>query len=526
MGRKVGSKKILALALVLCGYTSSHASVSWLQSTLTDSMPLMTDRVLDFDPEILNPHRVRVVYKRTIQVNGLAAVPHPAGSGFTVRVLGIDSHVLIGMRDRSSPLFSTIEEFPCTAKPDDRYATYEQTVLASQKKAAHWHQIVKNALPKIEMALESVREPVESMAEARAKVILGSWTKRLQNDWMEWDRIDSRAAEWKYYQTEAQKLTEPCKYKSRGFKPWSEIMDPVPENPRVSEPLSRSPARRVGKGEWTIRLGLSAANLKLSGQFLVDPESSFSTVSPDWLSGQGMEEFLIEDPGKRIVKIKRREQTKLAKIVVFPEVEASGQKIGIEEFGIMDSDEYKPPEDFDVCCDGILGVDFFRKNVVQFDSSAPLGGVLIWPRSNYRAPTGYSWKEFGVEGDGSLPSHILSDLKSNTPMIVDLPHGRVWYPPQMMPKPKPKRSGLVLKFMTEKNARVLKVMSIDPKSKAGALIKQGIAVGMNIQRIADFTVRYLNQWTIDEILKGSWGDEIVIEYRTKDDQPVKVKFTL
>lgn len=525
MGRKAWAEKISNVVLLLvlvCTSLSSHAGVSWLQSTVTDSTPLVTDRVLDFDPEILNPHRTRIAFKRTIQINGLTAVPHPAGSGFTVSVVGLDSHVMIGIRSPESPLFSPIEEFPCSPLPDDRFATYEQTSLRAPKKADRWHTIVKQALPRIELALQSIREPVESMAIARAHIIIHSWMKKLQIEWTEWERTDSRADEWKVYQAAAAKLTEPCKYKKRGFRPWTEIMDPVPENPTRTEPLARSPARRVGQGEWTLRINAQAIGIKINGQFLLDPEASMSIVSPDWLDSQGVEEFLLEDPGKRIVKVSRKGRDKLTKVLVLADVETSGQKLGIDEFAALNVDEYKMPEDFDICCDGVLGVDFFRKNVIQLDTSAPLGGVLIWPRSNYRAPTGYQWVELSLDADGSLPKKILSQMRSHVPMILDLPHGRVWYPPTSeapKPKKKVKSAGIKLKFVMEKGSRYLRVVSLDRKIP-------GITEKMNILRISDFFVRYLNQWTIDEILKGAWGDEIELEYRDSKDVNHKVKFTL
>ncbi|MCM0605545.1 MAG: hypothetical protein KA715_05595 [Xanthomonadaceae bacterium] len=528
MGRKIRSQKISTLVLAFFALVSieAHAGVSWLQSTVTDATPLLTDRVLDFDQDILNPHRTRVAFKRYIQVNGLAAIPYPTGSGFSVSVVGIDSHVLIGARAPSSPLFSPIEEFPCSLQPDERFAMYEPTIARSQKKADRWHAMVKQSLPKIEFALQSIREPVEKMAIARAEIIVNSWTKRLQTEWTEWNNNDSRADEWKHYQLAAAKLAEPCKYKKRGFRPWAEIMDPVPESPKVTEPLARSPARRVGQGEWTLRVNAQALYTKINGQFLLDPSSSMSVISPDWLEAQGVEHYLLEDPGKRTVHVQRRNRENLTKILLLSHFESSGQQLGLDEFALLNVDEFKTPEDFDICCDGVLGLDFLRKNVIQLDSSAPLGGVLIWPRSNYRAPTGFRWNELGIEPDGSLPKKITAEIRSNTPMIIDLPHGRVWYPPSETAKKKPKYSGLKLKYVMEKGSRVLKVISIDPKSKAEALRKFGITEKMNLARIGDFTARYLNQWTVDEMLKGVWGDEIVIEYRDSKDQNQKATLKL
>lgn len=527
MGQKTISRILQAL-IITGAINSAHADLQWSESIRTESEPLTTDRVLDLDASILRPHRTRFVIERKMSLSSVSAIRHPKGSGFAVSVHGMENDVHVYFRDSDSPMFNKIENFPCGSAYDDRFATEEQTRFQGQKWAKDWGRKAKKALGSLELSLKTIREPAEAMAVSKARLIADAWYRKLNREWKVEFNDRSPAEEWSAYQAQAQSQGF-CKksVKKTALRSWKEMMDPPAENVKSTQPLARSPARRAGKGDWIIRVNAMAAGTGINGQFVIDPQANQSFISPDWLETQGVEEFLIEDFGKTILRIKRKGRVFLSKSLFLVQPQTSGHFLGISEFGSHEIEDFRPPDDFDRCCDGVLGTDFLLRNVVQFDTSAPLGGILIWPRSDYRAPTGYRWEEVSIEADGTLPGVVAKKIKSNQPLILGLPHGRIWYPSTLDIDVNAKGgSGLKLSYEMSGFTRNLKVISIDPKSPAKVLLKAGLKPGATLWRISDFTVKYLNQWTIDEILRGVWGKKITIEWRDKKDHTKKAVIQL
>ena len=467
MGRKTFAQAIQALSLATVFFAASqaHAELQLTERIQEATTSLTTDQVLDEDIRTHNPHRVRYVVHRELKLAPIQAVPlskdasHAKEQSYGVAVGSLENSVSLLLRPLGSSLYRSMEFFPCTDQPDARFATEDETRAEAAKWVQVWQKKVKGAVFSLESGLMKIREPSEALAVAKAQLVLENWEKTLRAEFDAEVQNDARKSEWKIYKQRAASMGL-CKsgIAKESLPAWKDMMEP-PSEIVATAPLVRSPARRASHGDWVLRVNASAAGIKINGQFLIDLSSSSSLLSPGWLESQGLDSDLLETFGKSIRSVKRRGKVSLTKNLILARPETSGFPLGITEFGSQTVDVFSPPADFDSCCDGVLGADFFSINVVQFDSSAPLGAVLIWARKNYRPPTGYRWEELALNADGTFPDWVVQKIRGTDSVVLDLPHGRIWYPPvtELTDKKQIPPLGLKLEFVMKGLDRFLKI---------------------------------------------------------------------
>ncbi len=130
-------------------------------------------------------------------------------------------------------------------------------------------------------------------------------------------------------------------------------------------------------------------------------------------------------------------------------------------------------------------------------------------------PTGMS--ELGLLGEKTPGMTVGMSLLGQTSFTLDLPHGRIWFAPGSLPlKEKSKNtSGLRLTYELQDNDRLLRVTSLDPRSPAHALGRDGLRPGMVVTQVDFKPVEEMDQWEVNQRLSGIYGSRVTLQWKTK-----------
>jgi len=348
--------------------------------------PVNTDQIFKHDPQLVNPHQARWVLSRKVQLKGMD-VRHLGRNRFGVHTEGVDSKALGYVRG-NGPWYSNWSEFPCATKQNEIFATAEGARHAVDAAAQYWEELVKSQLYALSRKLSEVSGSSPEVALKEGLQIYQAWLRKLEKQWRQ--KGDSRvySAEWHFYQKQAaqsnlcgiRKKVHPPVSLARSFR-----IESPPPFPSLSEgwvkPLARAPVRRWD-GLYSIRLNIEIGSQVLSGQFLIDSDTPHSVISSIWLENEGVLPSLIRNFHIPPEPISVMGTSDIAPVAEVDRVTMSGFPIDLSEFHIYDTDFFLPPQFTAPCCDGVLGSDFLRKYVVQFNPGPP-NEFLIWPREGF-----------------------------------------------------------------------------------------------------------------------------------------------
>ena len=516
--------------------------------------PLTTDLVGDLDPTWLNPHLRRWFLHRHVRLLQGKTVRSPSGYGYELR--GLELKTVGYGRALQSGWYQQLHSFPCSARPDDLegfegFATWEGSQHAAAWAAHQWEELVSFQTSRLVIQLARIQSATSARAQLLGLECIDSWSQTLDAAWRSQIRRSVRLKEWKDYQTQAaeQNLCLDKKVLDSPLNLLNQLTQARTPTPRaLGLPLARLPSRRW-RGQFSVHTSLLIQNLILNGKFLIDSSARHSTVSPQWLKAQGVHfvpERLNDGLGIRV------DEARLGRYT-----------LPFREFLLKESqDLFGPPREVAACCDGVLGLDFLRRQPVEFRSTLPFE-VILYPRAqfdpqdwnkfrpsdksllpllgmeretgewvspailplvNSTHPSAWQWsigesiftrtKKLPARSEGVLGVHYTSGGGS---FILDIPHGKVWLEP--FPKHQHRdypanRTGLSLHYDFRNGDRALLVTAIRPASPAYRALHPRMRVGHAILEIDEIPVSDLDEWQVERHLAGDYGTQVKLSWTT------------
>lgn len=99
-------------------------------------------------------------------------------------------------------------------------------------------------------------------------------------------------------------------------------------------------------------------------------------------------------------------------------------------------------------------------------------------------------------------------------MILDLPHGRIWFPQPALGLPiRENRTGLALYFDYSQGERVLKVGSVRPTPLIRPLLQEGLQPGDQVLEVDQKPADESDLWEIDQRLGGAFGPSVQLKWK-------------
>ena len=374
--------------------------------------PLTTEKAWDLDPKELNPHRARWLVHRKVELLDLQPVllegKQKIEAGYGVISSGIKAETTLYVRGPGN-WYQLFSQFNCQPEPQPGFSTREGSIEAGKTAAELWQELLAEEKLKLSLALDRIVAQRAEDAVEQGQVLFRIWLEGLHLEWQAKDLRQARLNEWRYYLTQAHQdpvVSQICKNRlSHKIAPvpfdWSNALEPPPSEPQTKL-LARAPARRWS-GLFSVRISALFGDKTLNGQFLVDSGAAASTLSPDWLLSQGINPALVEIPDGRVQRVAWSGGSGLAKRAQAFQVSLAGYPLPLNEFLLMKSDLFEPPNYPANCCDGILGVDFLRKFAVQLTPQPPFE-LQLYERKDFNP--GQTWKsaEVFITPHGELES--------------------------------------------------------------------------------------------------------------------------
>lgn len=479
---------------------------------------LTTDRLGALDPVQKNPQLQNSLLYRMVQLAGVSAQKLETGR-FRVSAEGL----LVTSRGYlrgDGPRFQKLDAFPCVAQPKLEQGIYFGTHEGARNTLAAGHEdwlaVLGDEKIKLALLLGKIESATEAGARDLAEKVFQTWLKRVDRQWRRTSVEHLRSLEWKSYlqQAHAAKICPKKKTQVQPSKP--EYLDPIQgEPPAVTQIQARIPAR-LWEGHFSIRVDFVVGDRSLNGRFLIDSGALHSVLSPVWLESQGIYPAWVSSPELMPARVRwsipgQEGEGVLANWVHFDHVRVSGFKIPVQDFLLMDTDFFAPPEFVGSCCDGVLGVDFLRSFPLEFQADAP-SELRIWPRENFHWGPDSTWKEF-TETESGFSSKMPIPTKGK--VTLDLPHGRIWFSKDFEDQKPQNKSGLNLVYKSIRGDRMLVVAQIKPGSPAASLIRQGMKVGTVITQLDSQDPSELDLWQVNRRLGGAYGDRVSLQWETR-----------
>jgi hypothetical protein len=550
---------ILLSVSVSVANASTH-SLDFRSSTSTSPDPLSTEDFQVYDPGVLNPHLQRWALERSVELMGLVAVKVSARiqgeivSTYKVTAQALDTQSMIHLR-ADGPWYQSLEQFPCKERlPSPEFSTLEGARNTATAAAKIWNDILVDKKGQLEKNLSRVTLTSSAEALDAGQRVFKEWLGSVDAQWRA--RVASEAvyAQWRADRKQADSRGF-CKEGSRAnaTEIWPDTWAEAAASEPASQPIFRAPAHRVG-GYFTIRLELRVGFRSVSGEFLIDPGSPTSVISPSWLLAQGLPPMWVEIPEALPTPVRVHAgdgADGLAKMAFFDQVTASGYTLGIQRFQVFDvSTLFDEPGSPTSCCSGVLGQDFLSRYVLEFHPESPME-VLAWPVKAYAPKPSskalakgldeYQWVELRRIAAADRNEHFITacsprvralgsskysaklcqdpveGLKASVgSMVFDLPHGRLWYSQDELSAPVYKNlSGLGLDFVYENKNRVLVVESMGKTTAVQTLMRAGLRKGDTILSIDGVPSSSLSLWEIRRRLSGVYGDQVLITWKNQ-----------
>jgi hypothetical protein len=372
-------------------------------------LPLTVEQVWALDPSQTNPHLQRWVVSRRVDLVGLKATPIE-NAKYRAAASMIDSAVEAHVRGPGA-WFQDLAQFSCKKKSDSAFETITGAQLAATNAGDLWAAQLKEQRYTLALLLSRVKAESPVVALHQGEMVFRQWLKMVESRWRVQVALKVRDEEWNFYLKEAadQDIC-PRKMAAAEMGPlWKLNADPiVGEPPTVPEILARAPAR-MWNGLYSVRLLVTVDGKALDGRFLIDSAVNQSIISPSWLESQGVYPALTLIPGLPPKRVElggltnAQGDSSLGRMAWVDRVELSGMKLPMNEFLLLETDFFSPPENLGTCCDGVLGNDFLRLYPIQMQSQAP-PEVRVWPREKFHWSSDTPWLEVSESPSGKLVS--------------------------------------------------------------------------------------------------------------------------
>ncbi|MBN23321.1 MAG: hypothetical protein CL678_18695 [Bdellovibrionaceae bacterium] len=528
--------------------------------------PLTTESVWKWMPEEENPHRRRWALRRKLEIEGLDAIQK--GKNWVLKADIVIARTRIYLRP-SGPWYSTMDQFSCFKKFGDRFATAEGTAFASKLEAQAWGAHLKKRIYDLQNQLSRVRSDSKTQTMITGQKIFKNWLIGLERSWRDKNLKSIRVQEWKHYLLLARKTHSCKKNKGTAPLPWKDQMEALGKASGNDQRIGRVPARLWG-GAFSIRASFEVnPGVQFIGKFLIDPSLDRSLISPVSLENQGVSRKLLNRWIHRKEDFHWRGKKASFQKIPVQNFEVSGVSVSISELGLSPTLIFQPPEYVSTCCDGVLGKDFLRQFVVEFDRSVP-SHIFLWKRSGFalkktpwieissdslgRIVSECSWKtkirtyrvptylrmgktssvvfskktnqkiDLSCNGvplfnsvfskEEGLDTSIGMGLLSERRLFLDLSHGRLWIGEPLINDSARKLSrSIELKFEYENGKRVLRVKRIKKVSPYKEAIAKGLGVSTRILKINGTDVDELDLWQVQQKLCGQATSEVSLLFK-------------
>ncbi|MBI3535320.1 MAG: hypothetical protein HY072_07530 [Deltaproteobacteria bacterium] len=367
---------------------------------------LTTEKAWEVNPKSPNPHLQRWALNRDVHIEGLRATEKANSKNntiFHVQADGVISATKIYLRT-DGPWFRDFSEFQCDTTPNSWFSVKAGNKIAAVYAATLWHEILKTKKDILELLLQKVSASSSEIALLKAKLLFNFWYETTEKEWLDKVSALARKEEWQYYLKFARE-NKICnqKQKNTSTPPPAEALVELPNEAMQKVLLTRAPARRWG-GRYSVRLTLDVSDKILVGQFLLDTGTQESIVSLLWLEGQGIPSELVLVKEVLPKKILWTFGTGVVQQGVVLRTHLSGYALFLKTFSLLDVELFGPPSFAAACCDGVLGMDFFKNYVVELDPRAPTE-VKIWDKNGFSGGSDYFWIEVSQNNYGDFKSH-------------------------------------------------------------------------------------------------------------------------
>jgi hypothetical protein len=508
--------------------------------------PLTAQDLREWEPFRVNTYRALDAVRVTVAWRSLRVEQAEKGlPGFVAKAEGVESIVEWGMRGQG-PWFG-----PRAGCDSVR----EFVALEAQARAERLARALRAALPKLQKMLAEISRAGSSLeAQIFAADVLENWVSH--------ERADFIVAESKRVLSTNARACTPHATEWAAWSDAHRVRDPG------AQPLARVPLTWFGTA-LTAKVGLDVGGRKISGRFLLDPSSSQSLVSAEWVRNQGIWLFEVLREGIRPATFQASWGKGTGIPLEFDHVEISGHSVPVRQFLSAES-ELLFDEDLFArgCCDGVLGRDVFRHLSVEFelgatprmliwppeDASLPLGAAFLesfessvqgvvspcgtgevrWmffvpqsrqpkksPRREMRTCSGV---EIETESGQVAPFQTLADR-----FFLDLTRGRVAWISRVALRHRTNPSGFeVAARWVKGEGRRVEITRITPRSPAGALAAElGIRPGAAIVKVNGRDIGDLDAAQVEAILSGRDGDRVQIWVDAKKrSAPVAMSISL
>lgn len=370
--------------------------------------PLTTEQVWSIEPEELNPHRLRWALDRKTELRGLRAIESKRGK-YKVEGRAIHATTTLHIRGEG-PWYQPIESFGCWNEPVTWFATREGAENAGVAALKSWKSHLESSLPLLHQLLDQLSESNAGIAMLKARYLFRAWLEKTEQEWRAEAPAKARMAEWRSYLETANRrgVCKPGSRPKEATRPsWEARMEPPAAKPIPPQLVARAPAKRI-QGFYTIKVGVNIAGKTLVGQFLVDTGASVSVMSPSWLLSQGINPKLLVVPGAKPQPVTHSGGRAMATRIEVDGIEVAGLVAPINDFLLLQTDLFSPPEAKGPCCNGILGMDFLRLYAVELvpgDNSV----VKIWNRRGFDLGSKMSWVEAAMTPSEGLISECVTE---------------------------------------------------------------------------------------------------------------------
>jgi hypothetical protein len=402
-----------------------------LQVELKSSdLPLTQEMIWNLAPEVKNPHRRTWIVTRKIDWLGLEPFQIENGR-WAARAQGLTAFGQSYVRPEG-PWFRPLSEFSCSAEPSEDFTTFEGARKAAEAAAQSWSDTLSAEKVKLSILLGRIAAESAESATLQARIALSVWASAVEAEWRAQGFAKARAAEWRHYLGLA-RASGICPRAKGKLSPGDRSREARMEQPPVGVAvtpdalgigdskdsnilLARAPARRWD-GLFSVRVTIEVLGKKVLGQFLIDSGAGASILNPYWLESQGIRPVLIETPDVPPQRVIWTGGSGFARRARVDKATVSSFDIGQREFLLLETELFGPPSEVGTCCDGILGTDFLRKHIVEFEPGQP-SGINIWRRLGFHKP-GWIWAEASESPQGDLVSEcvLTPGSKAKTPIL-------------------------------------------------------------------------------------------------------------
>ena len=374
--------------------------------------PLTTEKVWALEPDEQNPHRLRWVLSRHVEIAGLKPVAVKSGRTELYRVqadslYGIAKSYIRGVED---PAYSELKDFPCTSAPQEWFSTLQGTRFAADRAGELWNELLSDEVFKLSVRLRHVEGEFPENAVRDSNEALGVWLSGLDRAWKEDILPKVREEEWKYYDKQAREAGF-CKEGAfhKAPRSWVSMME-IPITMTNPQLVARAPAKRWG-GLFSVLVTMNIGGQELVGKFLIDSGAPKSIISPTFLQNQGAFSSWIEIPKAKPARISWSGGSGVGTPAYVAEVKISGVVVPIHQFYIHETDFFGPPESFSTCCDGILGMDFLSQYAVEF-RPGKTSAINLYARAGFHPPHPIPWVEESINAHEEIVSQCDAMAKS------------------------------------------------------------------------------------------------------------------